>query len=190
MTTNSFGFQGGSGSGNTPTTLNFGLFSQIRDSSPIVNTTAEGSLIGLGIGSLIVPENTFIQGDSYHLKMCGVINARGTATLTIRIHANGIDIATTGAIALDPTTTKVWELLADFTIRETGTTGVAELLTNGGFLYNKNSGLQLEGISFNNVNNTTFDTTIINVLDIVAQWNLADPLNSIYSSQTILTKTF
>lgn len=190
MILGSFGFQSGGGSGSIPPTSNYGLFSQVRDSSAIVNTNVESTLIGLGIGGLSVPANTFLQGDSYHLKMCGILNARNNAQLTIRLHSNGIDIGSTGLLTLGTTTAKVWELLVDFTIREIGTTGVAELLTNGTFLYDQNASSSFEGINFYNLDNTTFDTTIINVLDVVGQWSLADPLNSIYSVQTILTKTF
>jgi hypothetical protein len=190
MTTNSFGFQGGSGAGNTPTTLNFGLFSQIQNGNPVANTIDEKTLLGIGIGSLIVPENTFVQGDCFRLKMCGVLNSKNNAQLTIRLHANGIDIGSTGLLTLGSTTAKIWELNVDFTIREVGGLGSAELLTNGVFLYDQNASSSFEGITFLNLDNTTFDTLVNNTLDVVAQWGSADPLNSIYSAQTILTKTF
>lgn len=186
----SFGFQGGNGSGSIPPTSNYGLFSQIQNGSPVSNTIDEKTLLGIGIGSLVVPENTFIQGDSFHLKMCGVLNAKNNAQLTIRLHSNGIDIANTGLLTLGTTTAKVWELLVDFTIREVGGLGTAELLTNGAFLYDQDASSSYEGINFLNLDNLNFDTTISNTLDVVAQWVLADPLNSIYSAQTILTKTF
>jgi hypothetical protein len=190
MNIGSFGFQGGNGSGGIPPNTNFGLFSQISNSNPVANTIDEKTLLGIGIGTLVVPENTFIQGDSFHLKMCGVLNAKNNAQLTIRLHSNGIDIGTTGLLTLGTTTAKVWELLVDFTIREVGGLGSAELLTNGVFLYDQDSSSSFEGITFLDLNNTTFDTLVNNTLDVVAQWSSADPLNSIYSAQTILTKTF
>jgi hypothetical protein len=185
-----FGFQGGGGSGSIPSTINYGLFTQIADSIPVENTILEKTLVGSGLGTLSVPENTFQIGDTFQLKICGIINSRNNQAFTIRLHANGLDIATTGIITLGTCTTRIWELLADFTIRQIGSSGVAELLTNGQFSYQKNASVTYEGVIFQNLNNTNFDTTIFNSLDIVCQWGLADPLNKISSSQLILNKVF
>ncbi len=47
-----------------------------------------------------------------------------------------------------------------------------------------------QGFAFNQVNSTTFDTTIANTLDITVQWGAADPGNSIFSDIFILNKTY
>ena len=44
---------------NTISSNNYGLYSQIANSTPITATTSELSLIGTGIGTLSVPENGF-----------------------------------------------------------------------------------------------------------------------------------
>jgi hypothetical protein len=185
-----FGFQGGNSSGLIPSTINYGLFTQIADSVPVENTILEKSLVGNGLGTLSVPKNTFKVGDTFQLKICGILNCLNNAQLTIRLHANGIDIATTGVLVLATCTNRVWELSANFTIRQIGNVLVAQLLTNGQFLYLKNASLSLEGATFQNLNLTTFNTTILNTLDIVCQWGLASPLNKISSSQLILNKVF
>jgi hypothetical protein len=185
-----FGFQGGNSSGSIPSTTNYGLFTQIADSLPVVNTIIESTLVGNGLGTLSVPANTFQIGDTFQLKICGILNSRNNQAFTIRLHANGLDIATTGTITLNTCTKRIWELLADFTIRQIGNSGVAQLLTNGQFSYQKDASVTYEGVIFQNLNNTNFDTTILNTLDIVCQWGLADPLNKIYSSQLILNKVF
>lgn len=190
MILGSFGFQSIGGGSTIPIFTNYGLWTQISDSSPIVNTNLEKTLIGTGIGTLSVPANSFVQGDTFHLKICGVLNAKNNAKLTIRLHANGLDIGTTGTLTLGTTTAKIWDLNCDFTIRQIGGAGVGVLTTNGTFLYDQNASSSFEGINFLNINNTTFDTTILNTLDVVAQWGVADALNSIYSAQAILTKTF
>ena len=41
-----------------------------------------------------------------------------------------------------------------------------------------------------NINNTTFNTTISNTLDITVQWGAANVGNSIYSDICILNKTY
>lgn len=185
-----FGFQGGVSSGSIPSTTNYGLFTQIKDSIPVGNSIIESTLVGAGLGTLSVPEKTFQIGDTFQLKICGMINSRNNQDFTIRLHANGLDIATTGIILLSTCTNRIWELLANFTIRKIGNSGVAQLLTNGQFSYQKNASVTYEGVIFQNLNNTTFDTTILNTLDIVCQWGFADPLNKISSSQLILNKVF
>jgi len=186
----SFGFTGGVIGGSVIPTTNFGLFTQIENGTPVENTITETSIVGVGIGTLSVPANTFKIGDTFHLKICGVLNSKNNQTLTIKLHANGIDIGTTGVIQLATTTARIWELSADFTIRNIGGLGVASLLTNGQFFYQKNASTTYEGVSFLNLDTTTFDTEILNTLDVVAQWGFADPLNSIYTSQLVLNKVF
>ena len=93
-----FGFQGGVSSGSIPSTTNYGLFTQIKDSIPVGNSIIESTLVGAGLGTLSVPEKTFQIGDTFQLKICGMINSRNNQDFTIRLHANGLDIATTGII--------------------------------------------------------------------------------------------
>ena len=47
-----------------------------------------------------------------------------------------------------------------------------------------------EGADFSIINNTTFDTTISNTLNITAQWNSNNAGNNIYSESFILTKIY
>lgn len=190
MILGSFGFQSGIGSGSTPATLNYGLWTQITDGATLVNTLVETSILGTGLGTLSVPANSFQVGDTFHLKICGNLNAQNNAKLTIRLHSNGIDIGTTGLLTLVATTNQPWELQADFTIRAVGVAGVGVLLTNGTFNYKGNASSSFEGINFYNLDTTTFDTTIANTLDVVAQWGTASLSNSINTYQVILTKTF
>ena len=190
MILGSFGFQSGVSSGSLPATSNYGLWTQIADGTPVVNTLVETSILGSGLGTLSVPANTFLVGDTFHLKMCGNLNAQNNAKITIRLHANGIDIGSTGLLTLVATTSKIWELTADFTIRAIGGAGVGILATNGNFNYKGNASSSFEGINFSNLDTTTFDTTIINIFDVVAQWGTANVLNSINTTQVILTKTF
>jgi hypothetical protein len=190
MNIGSFGFQGGGGSGGAPTTLNFGLWTQLNDSVPVVNTLIETTILGNGVGSLLVPENTFQIGDTFGLTMCGNINAQNNAKLTIKLHANGIDIGSTGLLTLNQATTKTWELKAIFTIRALGFAGVGVLATNGNFNYNADASSSFEGINFSNIDSTNFDTTIPNILDVVAQWGTASLLDSISTTQVVLTKLF
>lgn len=187
MTTNGFGFQGGTGS--VPAT-NYGLYVQTQDSTPITATTLESSLIGAGLGTLSVPVNGFSVGDSFVANLYGSISCVGTATIEIRVKSGSILLADTGIIALDVTTNKHWNFEVSFTIRSLGTIGVGSIFSAGVFSYIKNSGLNFEGANFVTLNNTSFDTTILNTLDITAQWNTNNASNNIYSNIFVLNKIY
>lgn len=167
-----------------------GLFAQTANSTPITNTTTETSLIDGGVGSLSVPANSFKVGDSFHAKLIGHISCNSSATIELRVKSGSILLADTGVIALDTTTNKHWEINVYFTIRALGAAGVASIASGGIFSYTKNSGLNFEGANFSIVNNTTFDTTISNTLDITAQWGAANAADIIYSETFILTKIY
>lgn len=167
-----------------------GLFSQIVNGSAVSETTDEESLVGTGEGSLSIPENGFAVGDSFHAKIGGVISAINTETLHVRIKAGSIILADTGVLSLSATTTKSWEVEMDFTIRAIGAAGVADIVTNGQFIHNKNANNVYEGQAFNSENNTDFDTTVSNTLDVTAEWGSNNGGNSIQASSFILFKTF
>ena len=165
----------------------FGLFNQTSIVT-VGNTTTETSIIGSGEGTLLVPANTFKKGYAFHGKIGGIISSLNNAEITFNIYEDANLIATTGVITLPQITGKAFELELDFSIHEIGVAGVAKLVTHGDFVYNKNSGNQFEGIAFNKVNNTTFDTTTTSTLNIKAQWGVASPSNKIQTNIFYLTK--
>ena len=168
----------------------YGLYAQTASSTPITGTNVESSLIGSGLGTLSVPANTFKVGDSFVAKLYGHITCVGTATIEIRIKSGSVLLADTGIIALDVTTNKHWNIEVNFTIRSLGNASVGSIVSAGLFSYIKNSGLNFEGSNFVSLNNTTFDTTILNTLDVTAQWNTNNAGNNIYSDIFILNKIY
>ena len=182
---NTWTIQGGIIPAPIPAT-NYGLFAQTANSIPIAATTTEGTLIGGGVGTLSVPANGFKVGDSFVAKLYGHITCVGTATIQIRIKSGSVLLADTGIITLDVTTNKHWNIEVNFTIRSLGNASVGSIVSAGLFSYIKNSGLNFEGANFVFLNNTTFDTTILNTLNITAQWNTNNAGNSIYSDIFIL----
>jgi hypothetical protein len=172
-----------------PLTNNYGLFSQIVEPTPVTGIT-EGTLIGTGLGSLVIPANMFQVGNSFALKIYGKISCANNQQLVINLKSDSVVLGTTDTIVIPTTTNKDWELSAQFTIRAIGLTGVAILQTNGRFTYNKNSSNAFEGICFNYTNNTTFNTTIANTLGITAVWLTSNATNSIHSHQLTLNKTY
>ena len=172
-------------------TTNIGLFAQTANSTIITNTTAETSLINGGVGSLTVPANGFTVGDSFRAVFGGVMNANNNQTIRIRVRTGGIVLLDSGLQNLGSSVINdVWSLNIDFTIRQIGAAGVASIVSLGAFHYTKTNNASVQGFGFNIVNNTTFNTTISNTLDVTAQWGSASTGNNIYSDIFMLNKTY
>jgi hypothetical protein len=168
-----------------------GLFSQTANSVPVTGTNVETSIINGGVGTLSVPANGFSVADSFKAILSGVMNAVNNQTIRIKVKANSIVLLDSGVQSLSNSIINdVWSLNIDFTIRQIGGAGVASIASLGTFNYTKTSNASLQGFAFNVVNNTTFDTTINNTLDITVQWGSNNAGNSIYSDIFVLNKTF
>ena len=200
-TTGTSGSSGSSGSAGTsgssgtspvlPLPVVYGLFAQTANSTIVTNTTTESTLIGTGVGTLSVPANGFAVGDSFRAIFGGVINATNNQTIRIRLKTGSVilldsGLQNTGSSVVDD----VWSLNVDFTIRQIGTAGVASIVSLGSFHYTKTNNASVQGFGFNVVNNTTFNTTISNTLDVTVQWGSASTGNNIYSDIFILNKTY
>lgn len=177
-------------SGLAPYPTVYGLFSQTANSTPVAATTSEGSIIGTGVGTLNVPANGFSVGDSFNVAIMGHLSAKNNDTLTIRIKSDSVVLGTLGPITMSQSTNKHFDLQLYFTIRTIGAAGVASIMSGGQFNNSKDASFTFEGADYTNVNNTTFDTTISNTLDITAQWSSSDVQNSIYSEILVLNKIY
>jgi hypothetical protein len=167
-----------------------GLFAQTGNSTIITGTT-ESTLINGGVGTLTVPANGFQVGDSYRAIFGGVVNAANNQTIRIRVKTGAIVLLDSGLQNLGSSVINdVWSLNIDFTIRQIGNAGVASIVSLGSFHYTKTNNASVQGFGFNVVNNTTFSTTISNVLDVTAQWGSANAGNNIYSDIFVLNKTY
>jgi len=169
---------------------NYRLFAQTANSTPVTGTIVETSLINGGIGTLSVPANGFNIGDSFRAIFGGVINAANNQTIRIRVKTGAVILLDSGAQSLTGISDNVYNLHIDFTIRALGAAGVASIVSLGAFNYVKTSNGAVEGFGFNTVNNTTFDTTINNTLDVTVQWGSTNVGNSIFSDIFILNKTY
>lgn len=77
-----------------------------------------------------------------------------------------------------------------FTIRATGTTGNASVLSTGYFIFTQNASNSFEGDNFSTLNNTTFDTTVGNTLSVTAQFDSTNAANFIFTELFVLNKIF
>lgn len=166
-----------------------GLYAQTADSTPVANTVTPGTLIGAGVGSITVPANGFSAGDSFEVNMGGLISTGNGQTIQIQILSGAVVLADTGIISLpNGLVNRPWDLYIGFTVRALGSSGAAAIVSTG--MYSYSAAGNLQGADFNTINNTTFNTTISNTLNIVVTWGAANALNSIYSNYFVLTKTF
>jgi len=175
---------------NSPLPLNAGLFAQTSSSTPVTATTAELPLIDGGVGTLSVPANGFKIGDSFTANMSGIMSAKNNDTLRIRVKSGSIVLADSGALTMPNIVSQVWNLDITFTVRTIGTAGVASIVTLGQLHVLKQASGTQQGFGFNTINNTTFDTTILNTLSVTAEWSTNSALNSIYTDLFVLNKTY
>jgi len=168
-----------------------GLFSQTGTSTPIVNTTDERTLIDGGVGTLSVPANTFKVGDTFWAYMGGQLSSVNGNTLRIRIKTDtGLVLGDTGLITMRNATAKPFVLDIKFSVWTIGGAGTASILTGGLFEYQENASEKFDVYIAGSLNNTTFDTTIANTLDITAEWGTASALNSIQTSIFFLNQVY
>jgi hypothetical protein len=173
-----------------PTGPATGLFAQTGNSTIITGIT-ESTLINGGVGTLTIPANGFQVGDSFRAIFGGVMNAANNQTIRIRVKAGAITLLDSGVQNLGSSVINdIWSLNIDFTIRQIGGAGVASIVSLGSFHYTKTNNASVQGFGFNVVNNTTFNTTISNTLDVTVQWGSNNAGNNIYSDIFILNKTY
>lgn len=184
-----------SGTGNVTVSVNTsllhsgGLYAQTAPAT-VVTGTAQQTLINGGVGTMTVPANGFQIGDSFVAYFSGKISSVNNAVLEIRVLSNGNTLADTGPITMFGTTNKDWEMFINFTVRTIGAAGVASIATSGRFLYNKDSASLPESKGFFNLNNTTFNTTVANTLNVTAQWDTANPINQIQTEMFNLYRIY
>jgi hypothetical protein len=168
----------------------YGLFTQTANSPVVSGTTSELSIVGTGIGSLVVPSNGFSIGDSFSCKVIGHISSKNNDNLTIKVKSGSVILGQMGSLTMPQCTNQHFNLEIYFTIISLGVGGVASIMSGGDFSYTKDASKTFEGASFSTLNNTTFDTTLTNTLDITAQFSSTDLQNSIYSEIFILNKLY
>jgi hypothetical protein len=167
-----------------------GLFAQTGNAIPVSGTTVETTLINGGVGTLSVPVNGFSVGDSFEAVMGGVLNVANNQTIRIRVKSGSVILLDSGVQSISNVINDIFYLNIDFTIRQLGVAGVASMVSLGSFHYTKTSNASTQGFAFNIVNNTTFDTTINNTLDITVEWGSNNVGNSIYTDTFILSKIY
>ena len=170
-----------------------GLSSGISNSAILTASTAEQSIASATfVGNRQSPANSFQVGDAFVAVLAGNFASANGDTLTLRLKG-GIGSATILSeitVPLNSSSATFFELEINFVIRAVGSAGVADIVANYDFSYNQSSGGNFQGERKCEVNNTTFDTTILNELDITAQFSSNSGNNSIETLLSTLGKTY
>jgi hypothetical protein len=170
--------------------LRAGQFTQVVNGAVVSGTTTETSILGTGIGSLSIPANAFKLGDSFQCNIKGVISAHNNDHWIFRIKSGSVILAQSLPITMPTISGKFFELDLTFVIRNIGAPTVADIVTHGSFCFNKNSSNNYEGQDFIDQQNTLFDTTIPNTLDVTVEYSSLNFGNSIETVLTNLIKIY
>jgi hypothetical protein len=88
-------------------------------------------------------------------------------------------------------TNQVWLLNINFTVRAIGPANTASIVVLAELHVLKAASGTQQGFGWNTIKTTDFDTTILNTLDVTAQWGSNTPAqNSIYSDIFVLNKIY
>lgn len=171
-----------------------GNLSGTSNSALLTASTTETSIMPLTfVGSKQVPADTFQQGDCFSATLAGSFGSANGDDLTIRLKggATGTTLLSSEVVPLSASSASSFELKIEFSVRQTGAAGVAELVTNYVFTYNQSGGGgAFVGERNCEINTTTFDTTILNQLDITAEFSSANASNSIQTFLSNLHKIY
>jgi hypothetical protein len=159
--------------------INGVLATQSVAATAVANSVAETSIFtgASFVGTRTLPANFFKVGKTIRIGVESIVGITGTPTLTIRMKLGSTTILTATSAALSAIASQPHHTVIEITCYATGASGAVR-----GHIWN------LIGIIANNVAittaNVTVDTTASQVIDVTAQWSVANAANTI---QAIIT---
>ena len=152
-----------------------------------VQTETPMLMTGVHFGTLTVPANTYLSGDTYGLKVGGKISCDNNDTFILRLKMGTATLWTIN-VSVDGAQVNDWfEIEVEFIVRAIGPVATASISTNGHYSYFNNTNVS-KGYGVDSVNNTTFDTTVDNTLQLTYETSNSTLVFTI--SQVALTKLF
>jgi len=164
-------------------TLDGALFIQTADGTAVANSTTEATILGTGVGSLVIPANYFVAGKTLTFIIHGIYGNVLNHTLKIKSYLNAVALADTTAAALPvASTTKSFSIAVMITCRTTGATGAFQVKM---ITYFEGNNTHPQAVTTTTV---AIDTTIAQTLDIKATWGTASATDTIKCLNAILKK--
>ena len=167
----------------------YGLAALTTNATPVNNTTSALTLLnGTIAGTLTLPANSLVVGDSFKLSLAGLINSDISNNISISIKTlGGVVLAEFTGSSIGPSVSNSrWNLEATLTVRAIGAASTAAIATTAIL----SGGFSAPGTHFGSVNSTTFDTTVANTLVVTAQWGTASLTSFIYTQTFTLNKVY
>lgn len=161
--------------------FNLGSKFSMSASATVANTTDETTLIGAGSGSITIPANTLLIGMVIRVSVAGVYSAIAVpGTLQFRVRMGGIG----GTVVLDsgaqtPTANaanRLFEISGMIQVRTIGGSGT--VFSQGKAIVASAAGTAVIW-DMETTAAVTIDTTVANDLQVSADWQTADPGNTI-----------
>lgn len=140
----------------------------------VANTVTETTLIGAGVGSLVIPANTMRVGQTFSGIAMGPHSATGNPTIQLRVYLNSVVILDTGVVTSGNSAGAAWEFRGQATVRSTGAGGT---IAADGFYIEAAGGTNLFGMV--STTPVTIDTTVDQTLNFTVQWGTAAAGNTI-----------
>lgn len=171
------GLQGGANSNGTAAQIKaFSSSSKFVQTATVTvaNTAAETTLLGTGVGSLVVKANTLVAGSMVSGTALGFHSAAGSPTIRLRVYANSTLLLDTGAVSSGNSTNATWEFRGWVTCRTAGSSGT---VMPQGFYMESGGGANVFGMV--NTSPVTLDTTIDQTINFTVQWGTASASNTI-----------
>jgi len=155
-------------------------YSQTADAT-VANTTATTTIVGAGVGGVLIPGNTFVLGKTYGLTMSGLYNTASSApTLTVTVALGGVTLAQKTISNLQASASgATWDLGMNIVCRAAGASG--SLVVTGSFDYDITATSRNSAPMNNGGSAITIDTTLDASLTITVAWGAASASNSITS---------
>lgn len=152
------------------------------------NTTSEGTIIGSGVGSLVLPANFFTSGKVIFFQSSGFFSTTGTPTVRMRVKLNGTTILDTGTSSMSTSgvSNRGFSLEGRIVCRTTGVTGT---IIGSGKTYYSQTSTTTDVNDMVNTSTTTIDTTVTQTVDITFQWGTASASNTLTAVFTELEKS-
>lgn len=173
----------------TPYPVVVGFFSQ-TGSTANLSGTSEQSIIGPGTGTLSVAANQFRVGDTFSVYVSGHLS-NNNDSLQFRVKSDSVILADSGMVNYNTSGDEVnFSMEITFQILAIGGPGSASIQTRAFWKTVKNSNFTVNGYSFESTNNTTFDTTDGNNLDITIEFDNTNPSTYLYTEMLVLDKLY
>lgn len=160
------------------------IFTQTAD-NVISNTVLESSLLGTGVGSLVLPANFWVIGKTVSISIYGDFVDTGLPTAEVRAKLGTVTISDSAPISLKGLSgVEKWQCDILITCRSIGVTGTVQTAVTWEYETTTGSSaierLDIAGTL------TAIDTTISSTLDVTYQWGTASASNVINSQISVV----